>query len=47
MPLISFPRKQVWGYMDLYAIHFDFIRELLCTPVWPSFLFSQAPEIGV
>ena len=47
MPLISFPLKQVWDYMGQYVIHFDLIGELLCTPVGPSFLFSQALEIGV
>ena len=41
MPLISFPLKQVWGYMGQYVIHFDLIGELLCTPVRPSFLFRK------
>ena len=48
MPLISFPLKHVWGYMGQYAILFDFIGELLCTPVLQkSFSFPQKPEIGV
>ena len=25
MPLISFPLKQVWGYMGQYVIHLDLI----------------------